>query len=425
MGRKIKVKKLSLTSWIFIAMAAGIAAGHFFPEFGKDTAFLSTIFLRLIKSIIAPLLFATLVVGIAGSGSAKAMGRIGLKSLIYFNVTTVGALALGLLSVNYFQPGVGVPLQASGPPELPESRSSFTGVLVNAVPASVAEAMARNEVLQLVVFSVLFGLACIAVGERADPVIRFCRSLSDVMFEYTRYVMYLAPVGVGAAMASVVGAKGIGVLLGLGKLIGSLYVALAGYIVFVMGPAALLFRIPVLRFLRAARDPYILAFSTASSEAAFPMAMKNMEQFGVPRHIVSFVLPTGYSFNLDGSTLYLVMASMFVAQAAGVDMTLGQQLTMMATLMLTSKGVAAVPRASLVILAATLGTFNLPLEGVALILGVDTLMDMGRTSVNLLGNCLATATVARWEGFDLIPREEYSSPEEPATREPSSSQPQE
>jgi proton glutamate symport protein len=397
------VKRPSLTTWIFIAMFAGIGVGHYFPEFGQDTAFVSNIFLRLIKSIIAPLLFATLVFGIAGSGSAKAMGRIGVKALIYFNVTTLGALALALLSVNYFRPGEGVSIDAGVKPELPEAKASIIGVLENAVPTSILDAMARNEVLQLVVFCFLFGTACIAMGEKAKPVVDFCRSLGDVMFEYTKYVMYLAPLGVGAAIASVVGAKGIGVLLGLGKLIGSLYVALLGYIVLVMGAVVLIFRIPIGRFLKAAKDPYVLAFSTASSEAAFPMAMQNMEKFGVPRHIVSFVLPTGYSFNLDGSTLYLALASVFVAQAAGVEMTLTQQLTMVATLMLTSKGVAAVPRAALVILAGTLTTFNLPLEGIAIILGVDTLMDMGRTSVNLLGNCLATAVVARWEGHDLKP----------------------
>lgn len=384
-------------------MAAGIAVGHFFPEIGKNLTPLSNVFLRLIKSIIAPLLFATLVYGIAGSGSAKTMGRIGLKALIYFEIVTTVALFLGLFAVNFVKPGVGVALDRGAESGLPQVKPSLTAMLEHTFPVSIIEAMAKNEVLQLVVFCFLFGTAAIAIGDKAKPVVDFCRSLGDVMFEYTKYVMYFAPIGVGAAIGAVVGAKGIVVLIGLGKLILTLYAALIVFVVFVMGAVVLIFKIPVRRFWHATREPYFLAFSTASSEAAFPLAMRNMEMFGVPRHIVSFVLPTGYSFNLDGTTLYLSLASVFVAQAAGIDMGIGEQIMMMLTLMLTSKGVAAVPRASLIILAGTLATFNLPMEGIALLLGVDTLMDMARTSVNLLGNCLATAVVARWEGHDLTP----------------------
>lgn len=400
------LKKVSLTQWIFIAMAAGIAVGHFFPEIGKNLTPLSNVFLRLIKSIIAPLLFATLVYGIAGSGSAKTMGRIGLKAIIYFEIVTTVALFLGLFAVNLTKPGAGVALGRGAESGLPQVKPSLTAMLEHTFPVSIIEAMAKNEVLQLVVFCFLFGTAAIAIGEKAKPVVDFCRSLGDVMFEYTKYVMYFAPIGVGAAIGAVVGAKGIVVLIGLGKLILTLYAALIVFVVFVLGTVVLIFKIPVRRFWHATREPYFLAFSTASSEAAFPLAMRNMEVFGVPRHIVSFVLPTGYSFNLDGTTLYLSLASVFVAQAAGIDMGIGEQIMMMLTLMLTSKGVAAVPRASLIILAGTLATFNLPMEGIALLLGVDTLMDMARTSVNLLGNCLATAVVARWEGHDLAPLSE-------------------
>ena len=262
--------------------------------------------------------------------------------------------------------------------------------------------MAKGEVLQIVVFAFIFGAACATVGLKARPVVEFCESLSEVMFKYTNYVMLFAPFGVFGAMAATIGDKGLGILANLGKLVLTLYGAEAFFVIFVFGGVVVLLRIPLQRFIRYVREPFLLAFSTASSESALPIALKNMERFGVPKHIVAFVLPTGYSFNLDGSTLYLSMAAMFVAQAAGVQVPFGTQLVMLLTLMLTSKGVAGVPRASLVILAGTLATFNLPVEGVAVILGVDTLMDMARTSVNLLGNCLATAVVARWEGVDLI-----------------------
>jgi proton glutamate symport protein len=405
------MKRVSLTAWIFIAMVLGVAVGALYPDIGKADwmAALANVFLRLIKSIIAPLIFATLVYGIAGTGSVKTMGRIGLKAIIYFEVLTTIALFLGLGAVNLVRPGEGLTLdRATGETGLPQATPSLSGTLEHTFPASVIDAMARGDVLQIVVFSFLFGAACAAIGLKAAPVVEVCKSLSEVMFRYTKYVMYLAPIGVGAAMAHTIGSKGIGVLLGLGKLILTLYGALLIFIVVVLGAVALIARIPIGRFIRAVREPYILAFSTASSEAALPLALENIENMGVPRHIVSFVLPTGYSFNLDGSTLYLSLASVFVAQAAGVHMPLSQQLMMMLTLMLTSKGVAAVPRASLVILAGTLVTFGLPVSGVALILGADALMDMARTSVNLLGNCMAAVVVARWEGVDFktMPEEE-------------------
>jgi len=314
-------------------------------------------------------------------------------------VTTI-ALFLGLAAVNLVKPGIGVNLPAEKA-KLAQSSVTLSGMLEHTFPVSIIEAMSKGEVLQIVVFAFIFGTACISIGKKAESVVTWCKSLSEIMFEYTKYVMYFAPFGVGAAMAVTIGSKGIGVLFNLGQLIATLFVSLAIFVVVVLGAVVVIFKIPLRRFIQAVKDPYILAFSTASSEAALPQALENMERFGVPKHIVSFVLPTGYSFNLDGTTLYLSMASIFVAQAAGVDMPLGQQLVMMLTLMLTSKGVAAVPRASMVVLSGTLGSFGLPLEGVALLLGVDTIMDMARTSVNLLGNCLATAAVARWEGVDL------------------------
>ena len=396
------MQRLSLTFWIFVGMAAGVALGVWAPALAVQLGPVSAVFLRLIKTILAPLIFGTLVAGIAASGDLHRMGRIGLKALLYFEVVTTVALFIGLAAVNLFQPGAGMRLTRTGA-EIAQGlpKQTLSGVLEHIVPSSIIDAMARGDVLQIVVFSFLFGAACLAIGERASAVVGFCASLAEIMYCYTNYVMYLAPLGVGAAMAVTVGTKGIGVLFGLGKLLATLYGALAVFVLLVFGSIVILARIPLRAFLRAVRGPGLIAFSTASSEAALPLALENMERFGVPRHIVGFVLPTGYSFNLDGTTLYLSVASVFVAQAAGIALTLPQQLLMMLTLMLSSKGVAGIPRSAIVILSGTLATFALPMEGVAVLLGVDALMDMGRTLVNVLGNCLASAVVARWEGVEF------------------------
>src|ERR1700682_299750 len=398
------MKRLSITAWIFIAMVLGVVLGAAFPDVGKAewVAALANVFLRLIRSIIAPLIFGTLVYGIAGTGSVKTMGRIGLKAIIYFEVLTTIALFLGLGAVNLTRPGVGMVIDQTGTEKtLAENKPTLSSTLEHTFPASVIDAMAKGDVLQIVVFAFLFGTACAAIGTKARAVVEFCESLSEVMFRYTKYVMYLAPLGVAAAMAYTIGKNGPIALMGLAQLVATLYGALIIFVIVVLGLVALIARVPLLAFIKAVRQPWVIAFSTASSEGALPLALENMEKFGVPKHIVAFVLPTGYSFNLDGSTMYLSLASVFVAQAAGVHMSLGQQLVMMLTLILTSKGVAAGSRAPLVILAGTLVTFGLPVAGVSLLLGADALMDMARTSVNLLGNCMATAVVARWEGVDL------------------------
>jgi proton glutamate symport protein len=396
------LRGISLTQWILFAMLAGILIGWLFPEPAQSLQIVSSIFLRLIKCILVPLVFGMLVVGIAGhSDDLKAVGRLAFKAIIYFEVVTTLALVVGLLAVNLLRPGVGIrlPTSTAGTEGLATAHATLQGVIEHLVPRSFFEAASTNDILQVVCFSVLFAVALTQAGrESKTTMVRFCESLTEVMFRFTGLVMKFAPFGVGAAIAVTVGHSGIGVLLNLGKLILTLYGALLAFCVLVLLPVALLFRIPVLGFLQAIREPALLAFSTTSSEAAMPDAITRMIQLGVPRRIVSLVLPLGYSFNLDGSTLHLAVASVFVAQAAGVHLSIGQQITMMVMLMLTSKGIAGVPRASQVVLAGTLTAFNLPIEGVVLIIGVDQLLDMARTTINLIGNCLATAVVARWEG---------------------------
>jgi proton glutamate symport protein len=393
---------LTLTQQILLGLALGIAAGAIVSRVNPEAAVyfrpFSQLFLRMIKMIIAPLIFATLVAGIAGAGHLKVVGRMGLRALIYFEIVTTIALIIGLLAVNITRPGDGVnlpPDMASGITAKPQT---WDQILLHIVPTSVIQAMAEGDVLQIVVFSIVFAIALGMIGERGRPIITFCESLAETMFRFTNIVMHYAPIGVGAAIAYTVGHGGLRVLWNLAWLVGTFYAAIAAFFLLVLVPVALLFRVPLRKFIVAVKEPAVIAFSTTSSEAALPRAMEVCERLGVPRRIVAFVLPLGYSFNLDGSTLYLSLAAVFVAQAAGIELTVGQQITMMLTLMLTSKGVAGVPRASLVILAGTLASYNLPLEGVTLILGVDELMDMVRTMTNVVGNCLATVVIARWEG---------------------------
>jgi proton glutamate symport protein len=395
-----------------IGLVVGGMIGWLRPDWGNAVYFLRDIFINLIKSIIAPLVFSTVVVGIAGAGALRKVGRMGIKALIYFEIVTTAALFIGLAVVNFTKPGVGVTLAPSNidiTKTIAQSHpKTLIETLVHVFPSSIVESMVHGDVLQIVVFAVLFAMAVSAIGEKGKPIIRAMESLSQVMFKFTNYVMMFAPFGVGAAMAHTIGTQGLRVLLNLGNLVLSLYLALIIFIVLIFGLVIFIVRVPLQQFVRAVREPAALAFATTSSESALPKAMQVMERIGVPKHIVGFVMPTGYSFNLDGSTLYLAMASVFVAQAAeattGQHMGWDRQIMMMLALMITSKGVAAVPRASLVVLLATLNSFlpaGLGPIGVAVIFGVDELMDMGRTCVNLIGNCLATIVVARWEGeFD-------------------------
>lgn len=406
------IRRLTLVQWIGIGIIIGIGTGLAAPDIAQHFKIFATIFLRMIKTIVVPIILGTLVVGIAGHGDdIKRVGRLALRSFIYFEVVTTIALFVGLGAGNLFRPGDGIIIGTSATAGAEYASKSqqvtLSSVLEHMVPQSFFEAATHNEVLQIVFFSVIFAIALTQVpaGKPKETILNFFEGLAQVMFKFTNIVMKYAPIGIGAAIGYVVAVNGLGVLWNLGKLVLTLYAALLFFVLVVLVPVALSARIPLRLFIKYVKDPAIIAFSTASSEAALPMALKNMEAFGVPQRIVSFVLPTGYSFNLDGSTLYLAVAALFVAQAAGVEMTIGTQLIMLLTLMITSKGIAGVARASLVILSGTLVQFGLPLEGVAVILGVDAFMDMARTSVNLIGNCLASAVMARWEGELHPPKE--------------------
>ncbi|WP_207533954.1 dicarboxylate/amino acid:cation symporter [Desertivirga arenae] len=394
------IKKRSLTTWILVSMVVGAEIGHDFPEAAKNLQVLSKVFLKMIKTIVAPLLFATLVYGIAGHADLKQVGRMGWKSIVYFELVTTLALFIGLAAINLSQAGAGIKVPKGIHEELPHvAPQNWQDIILHIFPENIAKSVSEGQILQIVVFSVLFGIGLAMVREdKRLPMLQFTESLAEVMFKFTNIVMYFAPIGVGAAIAYTVGHMGIEILENLAKLLGTLYVALIAFLVLVLLPIALFVGVPIKRFIQAISEPVSIAFATTSSEAALPKAMENLEALGVPRKIVAFVMPTGYSFNLDGTTLYLALASIFVSQAAGLNFTLGQQLLIVFTLMLTSKGVAGVPRASLVILLGTAASFGMPSWPILIILGIDELMDMARTSVNVIGNCLATIVVAKWEG---------------------------
>lgn len=393
-------KKKSLTTWILMSMIIGVEIGLNYPEFSQHLQVLSKIFLRLIKTIIAPILFATLVVGIAGHSNLKQVGRMGWKSILYFEVVTTLALVIGILAINLSKAGVGIELPAGFDQDLPPAvPQTWDETILHVFPENFIKSIYHGDVLPIVVFSILFGISLAMLPEpKKRPVLDFTEGLAETMFKFTNIIMHFAPFGVGAAIAVTVGHLGIDILMYLLKLLFTLYGALIVFLVGVLLPVALFIRLPIRKFILAISEPVSIAFATTSSESALPKAMENMEKLGVPRKIVSFVLPTGYTFNLDGSTLYLALASIFVAQAANIDLSVGEQAVMVFTLMLTSKGVAGVPRATLVILLGTAASFGLPLWPIMAILGIDELMDMARTSVNVIGNCLATVVIAKWEG---------------------------
>ena len=410
------MKGSRLTIAIFVALILGIFVGWAFPAFALKTHVLAEVFLRMVKMIIAPLLFSTLVVGIAGHADPKSLGRLGFKTVVYFEIVTTFALIIGLGFANLFKPGEGMIDFASRNIALGDivnmasatPHQSFGQMFLSLFPTSIFQAMADGNLLQIVVFSLFFALAICAIGKKAQPVVDVLNSVTKIMFKFTEYVMMFAPIGIFGAIAYTVGTNGIDILFNYGKIILALYVALAVFVLIVLLIACKLVHISFRALIKAIQEPALLTFTTASSEAALPKAMSIMENFGVPQSIVGFVMPTGYTFNLDGSTLYLAMAVLFSTQLVGINLTLEQQLVIMFALMLTSKGVAGVPRASLIVLAGTLTSFNIPILGVAILLGIDQILDMGRTAVNLIGNCVATVVIARWENvFDYNKMHEF------------------
>jgi proton glutamate symport protein len=414
-------RRRSLTLWIVVGMAVGAEIGHDLPDVARQLRVLAQIFLRLIRTIVAPLLFATLVVGIAGHSNLRQVGRMGVKALIYFEIVTTLALFIGWAAITVSKAGVGVTLPAAVETTQIQQTGQRTwqDIVLAIFPENIARAIAEGEMLQIVVFSVLFGVALALIpDEKRRPLLAFTESLAETMFRFTKIVMLMAPIGVGAAIAYTVGQLGVGILVNLFQLVATFYVAVALFVVLVLLPVAIIAKVPIRRFVQAVAEPVSIAFATTSSEAALPRAMEAMEKLGVPRQIVAFVMPTGYSFNLDGSTLYLSLTAIFVAQAAGIDLPVGQQLVLLLTLMLSSKGVAGVPRGALVILLGTVSSFGLPTEPVFVILGIDAVLDMLRTSVNVLGNCLATVVIARWEGE--FPQPDAARPVQAAVSSPTS-----
>lgn len=409
------MKNHALSIWILIALVAGIVVGAVAPDFAVKMHPLATIFLRMVKMIIAPLLFATLVVGIAGHGDVKKVGRVGLKTILYFEIVTTIALFIGLGVANFTNPGLGSfkPISIPNIDEITQMSSmvhqhSFSAFFTSMFPTSIVQSMADGNLLQIVVFSIFFALAICTIGQKAKPVMDLLNSVCQIMFKFTEFVMLFAPVGIFGAISYTIGSNGLVVLKNYAKIIGSLYFALFIFVVLVLFIACKIVGISLRALLRAIEEPALLAFSTASSEAALPKAMEIMEKFGVPKSIVGFVMPTGYTFNLDGSTLYLAIAVIFCSQIAGVNMCIEQQLIVMFALMVTSKGIAGVPRVALIVLAGTLTSFHIPIVGIAVLLGIDQLLDMGRTTVNLIGNCVATVVIARWENeFDYNKMNEY------------------